>query len=180
VGSLFEAVPVSEGKISPRQPGRRAGTVLPSETIMSESSEQTNCAVDLEFASNLESVDEAEKKVLEVASQCGVGEDDLHRMGMAVREAMVNAVVHGNKYNRNKKVRFRIDTSDEMFVVTISDEGQGFDPDAVPDPNEEENMLRQSGRGIMLIRAFMDEYHVLRKAEGGTEVKLKKKIGRTS
>lgn len=158
-------------------PAPAARGLYSNRTIMSGSSEQTNCAADLEFASNLESVDEAEVKVLEIAAQCGVAEDDLHRVGMSVREAMVNAVVHGNKYNRNKKVRFRIETSSEHFVVTIADEGQGFDPDAVPDPNADENMLRQSGRGIMLIRAFMDGYRVTRRAGGGTEVKLIKKIG---
>jgi len=145
-------------------------------TIMSGSSEQTNCAAELEFPSNLESVDTAEATALEIAAQCGVGEDELHRVGMSVREAMVNAIVHGNKYNRNKKVRLRIDRSADTFTVTISDEGQGFDPEAVPDPNTEENVLRQSGRGIMLIRAFMDEYHVNARPQGGTEVKLVKKI----
>jgi serine/threonine-protein kinase RsbW len=115
---------------------------------------------DVEFASTLESVDVAEEQVLDFAKRCGVSEDDLHRVGMAVREAMVNAVVHGNKYNRNKKVHFRIERTSSEFVVTIGDEGQGFDPESVPDPNEGDNVLRQSGRGIMLMRAFVDEYEV--------------------
>lgn len=144
---------------------------------MSDSSEQTNCAIHLELASNLDSVDQAEERVLEIAAQSGVGEDELHRVGMSVREAMVNAVVHGNKYNRNKKVLFRVETTPRSMVVIIGDEGSGFDPDKVPDPNEGENVLRQSGRGIMLIRAFMDDYIVSRRSGGGTEVKLVKKIG---
>lgn len=143
---------------------------------MSGSSGQSNCALHLELASNLESVDQAEEKALAIAAECGVGEDELHRVGMSVREAMVNAVVHGNKYNRHKKVQFRVETSKEDLIVTISDEGSGFDPDVVPDPNEGENLLRQSGRGIMLIRAFMDNYQVRRRSGGGTEVKLVKKI----
>ncbi|MCW5963189.1 MAG: ATP-binding protein [Bryobacterales bacterium] len=146
---------------------------------MSGSSEQTNCALHLELASNLDSVDQAEEKALEIAAQCGVGEDELHRVGMSVREAMVNAVVHGNKYNRHKKVLFRVETSPHSMIVIICDEGNGFDPDQVPDPNEGENVLRQSGRGIMLIRAFMDDYVVRRRSGGGTEVKLVKKIGQS-
>ncbi len=143
---------------------------------MSGSSEQPNCALHLELASNLDSVDQAEEKALEIAAQCGVSEDELHRVGMSVREAMVNAVVHGNKYNRNKKVLFRVETSPSNMVVIIGDEGSGFNPDQVPDPNEGDNILRQSGRGIMLIRAFMDEYVVTPRSGGGTEVKLVKKI----
>jgi serine/threonine-protein kinase RsbW len=146
------------------------------ENTMSGSSEQTHCALHLELASNLDSVDHAEEKALEIATRCGVHEDELHRVGMSVREAMVNAVVHGNKYNRNKKVVFRVETSPGAMVVTIADEGAGFDPDQVPDPNQGENVLRQSGRGIMLIRAFMDGYQVAPRAGGGTEVKLIKKL----
>lgn len=146
---------------------------------MSEASGNTNCAVHIELASNLDSVDQAEEKALEIAALSGVGEDELHRVGMSVREAMVNAVVHGNKYNRHKKVMFRVETSPESMIVTIADEGSGFDPDQVPDPNEGDNILRQSGRGIMLIRAFMDDYIVSRRHGGGTEVKLVKKIGQT-
>lgn len=143
---------------------------------MSGSSGQTNCALNIELASNLDSVDHAEEKALEIATQCGVGEDELHRVGMSVREAMVNAVVHGNKYNRNKKVLLRVETTPDSMVVTIADEGAGFDPDQVPDPNSGENVMRQSGRGIMLIRAFMDDYVVSRRSGGGTEVKLVKKL----
>jgi serine/threonine-protein kinase RsbW len=131
---------------------------------------------DIEFASTLESVDVAEEKVLDFAKRCGVGEDDLHRIGMAVREAMVNAVVHGNKYNRNKKVAFRVERTPADFIITIGDEGQGFNPDDVPDPGEEENIFNQSGRGIMLIRAFVDEYEVGPRSGGGTQVRLVKRL----
>ncbi len=146
------------------------------EITMSGSPEKTHCALHLELASNLDSVDHAEEKVLEIAAQCGVDEEELHRVGMSVREAMVNAVVHGNKYNRNKMVLFRVETSADAMVVIIADEGAGFDPGQVPDPNQGENVLRQSGRGIMLIRAFMDGYIVAPRSGGGTEVKLIKKL----
>ncbi|MDZ7638663.1 MAG: ATP-binding protein [Bryobacterales bacterium] len=132
--------------------------------------------LNLELASNLESVDLAEEKALEIAAQCGIPEDELHRVGISVREAMVNAVVHGNRYNRNKKVYFRVHTNSETVAITIGDEGRGFNPDAVPDPNAEENVLRQSGRGIMLIRAFMDGYEVTPRPGGGTEIRMVKNL----
>jgi serine/threonine-protein kinase RsbW len=145
---------------------------------MTGPSGQANCELNLELASNLESVDRAEEKALEIAAQCGVAEDELHRVGISVREAMVNAVVHGNRYNRNKKIYFRVDTSSDTVAITIGDEGSGFDPDKVPDPNEDENVLRQSGRGIMLIRAFMDGYQVSPRAGGGTEVRMIKRLSK--
>ena len=143
---------------------------------MTGSSGQANCELNLELASNLESVDQAEEQVLAIAARCGVGEDELHRVGISIREAMVNAVVHGNKYNRNKKIIFRVDTTPHELTVTIGDEGNGFDPDAVPNPNDEENVLRQSGRGIMLIRSFMDGYRVEKRPGGGTLVKMTKTL----
>jgi serine/threonine-protein kinase RsbW len=143
---------------------------------MTGSSGQANSELSLELASNLESVDRAEEKALEIAARCGVPEDELHRVGISVREAMVNAVVHGNRYNRNKKVYFRVHSNAESVSISVGDEGNGFNPDTVPDPNAEENVLRQSGRGIMLIRAFMDGYEVLPRPGGGTEVRMVKRL----
>jgi serine/threonine-protein kinase RsbW len=93
---------------------------------------------------------------------------------MAVRESMVNAVVHGNQYSAHKKVRVSVAKGQDRLTVTISDQGKGFELEALPDPLSEENLLRNSGRGIFLIRAFMDELHVRRLSPAGTEVTLTK------
>lgn len=143
---------------------------------MTERSGQAGPDLNLELASNLESVDFAEEKTLEIAARCGIPEEELHRVGIAIREAMVNAVVHGNRYNRNKRVYFRVHTNPEAIAITIGDEGGGFDPDALPDPNAEENVLAQSGRGIMLIRAFMDGYAVSPRPGGGTQIHMIKNL----
>ena len=143
---------------------------------MTEHSGQVSPELDLELASNLESVDFAEEKALEIAAQCGVPEDELHRVGIAIREAMVNAVVHGNRYNRNKKVYFRVHANAEGLAITIGDEGSGFNPEVLPDPSAEENVLSQSGRGIMLIRAFMDRYDVSPRPGGGTQIQMVKTL----
>lgn len=124
--------------------------------------------------STLESVDDAEDSVLKVAQEIGFEEEDLHKIGMAVREGMVNAVVHGNAYNAQKKVRLAAWQGQDYLAVEIVDEGQGFDMSVLPDPLAEENLLRQSGRGILLIQAFMDEFQVRRAQPAGTEVRIVK------
>jgi len=130
--------------------------------------------VDQFLDSSLDSVDSAEQLVLHVARKAGFHEEDLHKIGMAVRESIVNAVVHGNQYSAHKKVRVSVSKGQDRLTVTISDQGTGFDLDALPDPLSEDNLLRNSGRGIFLIRAFMDELHVRRLSPAGTEVTMTK------
>jgi len=125
----------------------------------------------------LESVDHAEELAVGVAQRAGFGEEDLLKIGMAVRESMVNAVVHGNRYNANKKVRFSVVKNSERFTIRIADEGEGFDYEEIPDPLAEENLLRGSGRGIFLIRSFMDELQINRLEPGGMEFVMVKYMG---
>ncbi len=124
--------------------------------------------------STLESVDAAEELALRLAEDAGLEEEELQKLGMAVRESMVNAVVHGNRYSAQKKVRFAVSAQAGRFTVTVADEGEGFDYDHLPDPLAPENLLRTSGRGIFLIRAFMDEFNVRRLDPRGTEATLVK------
>jgi len=124
--------------------------------------------------STLESVDSAEELALGAARRAGFDEDDLMKIGMAVREAVVNAVVHGNRYSGRKKVHFSVTQSAEHLQVTIADEGEGFEYRNLPDPLSAENIMRTSGRGIFLIRSFMDEFQIRRLEPGGTEVTLVK------
>jgi serine/threonine-protein kinase RsbW len=127
--------------------------------------------------STLESVDRAEEMAVGAAEQAGFDEDDLMRIGMAVRESMVNAVVHGNRYNANKKVLLRVVIEGARLTVRITDQGEGYDGGSVPDPVAPENLMRTSGRGIFLIRSFMDEFEMRRLEAGGTEVTLVKYKG---
>jgi serine/threonine-protein kinase RsbW len=127
---------------------------------------------DLLLDSTLDSVDSAEQIALRVATEAGFEEEDLHKIGIAVRESMVNAVVHGNRYSLKKKVHLQVDCDAERLTITILDEGEGFDPNSLADPLAEENLLRQSGRGLLLMQAFVDEFHIRRAAPLGMEVKL--------
>lgn len=135
-------------------------------------------SVDTLLESTLDSVDVAEEAVLRVAGEIGFLEDDLHQIGMAVRESMVNAVVHGNRYNARKKVHLSVSRSPERLIVVIGDEGEGFEMKSVPDPLAEENLLKQSGRGLLLIQAFVDEFEMRRRQPSGTEVRMVKYLSK--
>ena len=124
--------------------------------------------------STLDSVDSAEALALGIAQKAGFPEEDLDKIAMAVRESMVNAVVHGNRYNARKKVHLSVLKDRQRLKVTVADEGEGFDFENVPDPLAEENLLRNSGRGIFLMKAFMDELQIRRLSPAGTEVTLVK------
>src|SRR5690242_20526370 len=126
--------------------------------------------VERSLESTLESVDSAEELAVGLAQKAGFDDDDLMKIGMAVRESMVNAVVHGNRYNANKKVRFSATHAANSLTVRIKDEGEGFEPESLPDPLAPENLMRTSGRGIFLIRSFMDEFDIRRHELGGMEV----------
>ena len=126
--------------------------------------------------STLESVDSAEELATGMAERAGVDEDELMKVGMAVRESMVNAVVHGNRYSAHKKVRFAITIEAERFIIQIADEGDGFDFASIPDPLAPENLMKTSGRGIFLIRSFMDDFQIRQLESGGTEVTLIKNL----
>lgn len=132
----------------------------------------------LRLDSTLESVDKAEEIVMAAAKEVGFEEDDRDQIGMAVRECMVNAVVHGNRYNAKKHVHLDVDATSTQLTVAIGDEGAGFDLNSLPDPLASENLLRQSGRGILLIRAFMDDFDLHPRAGGGTEVRIVKNLSR--
>jgi serine/threonine-protein kinase RsbW len=136
--------------------------------------------VDQLLDSTLDSVDVAEEAVLKEAQDLGFDEDDLHKIGMSVRECMVNAVVHGNRYNARKKVHVMIQRTADRLAVVIQDEGEGFDMAELPDPLANENLLRHSGRGLLLIQAFMDEFTIRAREPKGTEVKMVKILAKAS
>ena len=141
---------------------------------MAENQGAETLVLDELLDSSLESVDSAETSVLKVAEDAGLDEESLHKIGMAVRESMVNAVVHGNRYNARKKVHLKVSRAPDHLAIVIRDEGEGFEFENLPDPLSEENLLRQSGRGLLLMQAFVDHLDVRRHEGGGTEVRMVK------
>lgn len=132
--------------------------------------------LDKNYSSTLESVDDAETEILKTAADAGFDEDEQHRIGMSVRECMVNAVVHGNRYNKNKVVHVVVTKGAEKFTVSVADQGEGFELEEVPDPLNDNNLLRHSGRGLFLMGAFMDDMKVRKLEPEGTEVTLVKNV----
>src|SRR5579872_2678669 len=125
--------------------------------------------------STLQTVDSAEEAATRAAAEAGFDEDEIARIAMAVREAAINAVLHGNAYDPGKKVRVDLQRIGQNLVITIRDEGKGLDPDQIPDPLAPENLLKTSGRGIFLMRSFMDEVEIT-PSQTGTEIKLIKHV----
>ena len=125
--------------------------------------------------STLETVNSAEETASKIASEAGFDEEEVMKIGMAVREAAVNAVLHGNAYDPGKKVIVNFERNTQDLVITIRDQGKGLDMSKIPDPLAPENLLKTSGRGIFLIRSFMDEVEI-NPSQTGTEIKLIKHV----
>ncbi len=121
--------------------------------------------------STLDSVNTAEQAAEKMAAKAGFSEEEINKISMAVREAAVNAVLHGNAYDPNKKVTVSYENTENSLVIKVSDQGEGLDPKDIPDPLAPENLLKQSGRGIFLMRAFMDDVQI-RNLDPGTEFTL--------
>lgn len=125
--------------------------------------------------STLETVESAEQAASRIAASAGFEEEQVMQIAMAVREAAVNAVLHGNAYDPAKKVMLDFERTGNDLVITIRDQGRGLDPDKVPNPLAPENLLKTSGRGIFLIRSFMDEVEI-HPSQTGTEIRLVKHV----
>jgi serine/threonine-protein kinase RsbW len=123
----------------------------------------------------MESVSEVEAAAEKLAVEAGLDEDECFRLTMAVREAAVNAVLHGNDYDPAKQITASLENTGTSLVITIADQGTGLDPETLPDPLAPENLLRGTGRGIFLIRSFMDEVP-FRQLQPGTELTLVKHL----
>jgi serine/threonine-protein kinase RsbW len=98
--------------------------------------------------------------------EIGLEEDKLHNLLLSVTEATTNAIIHANKSDPAKKVKISVDETEQQVKVIIKDEGKGFDPGKVPDPTNPENLLKDSGRGIYLMRVYMNEVKYNKTPEG--------------
>jgi serine/threonine-protein kinase RsbW len=123
----------------------------------------------------MESVGEVEGAADKLAGEAGLDEDQRFHIAMAMREAAINAVLHGNEYRPNSFIDVSLENTGTDLVFKIADQGEGFDPDHLPDPLAPENILRGTGRGIFLIRSLMDEVH-FRQLHPGTELTLVKHL----
>lgn len=122
----------------------------------------------------LDSVDLSEEIALRIAGEAGFDDEDCHKIGMSVREGIINAYTYGNHQERGRKIGLIFELGEKKMIVHILDEGKNFTLADVPDPLAEENLLRTSGRGIFLMRAFMDEFDIQHGPGGCTELVMSK------
>ena len=126
--------------------------------------------------SAIANIDLAESETLELAHRAGFRGNELEKVGLAVREVVANAIIHGNRLDYQKKVVVTAVRTAHQLKVAVWDQGKGFDVDCLPDPRSPEVLLKESGRGIYMARAFMDEFYVQTGPAGGTTVWLVKYI----
>jgi len=121
-------------------------------------------------------VAEAAAAVSEFMNRVGISEDVAFGIDMAVREAVTNAVLHGNKLDSAKIAEVDLKKSPEGLEINVRDQGKGFNPNQVADPTKDENLLKTSGRGIFFMRNFMDEVDWTVNPDGGTTVRMIKRL----
>ena len=134
--------------------------------------------VRLEFHSAFDMLDFVQVVSDYIGTAAGLDEDQLHWVSVAVRESVVNAIKHGNKNDPNKRVIVEFSpvpaTASDELVIRIEDQGDGFVPEEVADPLAPENLLKSSGRGIFLIRNFMEDVQLWKAPQGGMVVQMTK------
>jgi len=133
-------------------------------------------SVKLVIPSEIKLVDLVHSAAEKMAEVAGFDPDESLNVGLAVREAVINAMVHGNKLDPGLDVRVTLTINGEGLAAKVGDSGSGFDPDTAPDPRTDPNLLRTSGRGLLLMRAFVDAVTFRRRGDRGMEVTLTKKI----
>jgi serine/threonine-protein kinase RsbW len=114
-----------------------------------------------------------------MARSVGLDDDAMHWVSVSIRESVINAIKHGNRNDATKRVfvDFEIITTTSVpeLAISVRDQGEGFEPEEVADPLAPENLLKSSGRGIFLIRNFMDDVRLRRAPDGGMEIRMVKR-----
>jgi serine/threonine-protein kinase RsbW len=134
--------------------------------------------IEITISSRFENIELVQVIAEHLCENAGLDEDGSHWIGMAVREAVANAIKHGNKLDVKKKVHATFELEGSELEITISDEGQGFDPSKVSDPLNPQNLLKTSGRGIFYMRTFMDRVQYTFQPGGGTSLVMTKNLAK--
>ena len=130
----------------------------------------------LVLGSRFEHIEIAERTLLDLVAQADCNHDEQYWIVTALREAIANAVRHGNREQPERKVRVDYRIEGRTVTIRVEDEGDGFDPGQIPDPTREENLLRPSGRGIFYMRQFMNSVEFCQTPEGGTAVVMVRQL----
>jgi len=134
--------------------------------------------IEITISSRFENIELVQVIAEHLCENAGVDEDGSHWIGMAVREAVANAIKHGNKLDVKKKVNATFELAGYELEITIQDEGQGFDPEKVSDPLNPQNLMKTSGRGIFYMKTFMDHVSYTFNSDGGTSLVMTKNLAK--
>ncbi|MBL1214757.1 MAG: ATP-binding protein [Ignavibacteriae bacterium] len=107
------------------------------------------------FPSDPEYLPEIESFILEIAEQNNVDEEKFNCIALSTAEAASNSILHGNKNDPTKKVEIKVVVTDKVMRIIFKDEGKGFEPKSVPDPTTPENILKENGRGIHIMKSYL-------------------------
>lgn len=132
--------------------------------------------VEVTVESNLDYAELLQAVAEKITHMMCLDESTAYQVGMSTRESVINAICHGNKLNRAKKVGIRFEIYKDRLVISVDDEGDGFNPATLPDPLAQENLLKPSGRGIFFVKSFMDQVDFLCSPAGGTRLRMMKRV----
>ena len=136
----------------------------------------TKLHANLVLASRFENIEVAERALVDLCHRAGCAEDEEYWLVTALREAVANAVRHGNQQDPGRVVKIAYEIVNSTVTIRVEDEGEGFDPEDIPDPTDPENLLRPSGRGIFYMRQFMNRVDFDPTPAGGTAVVMVKEL----
>jgi serine/threonine-protein kinase RsbW len=131
---------------------------------------------ELTIPSKLEELESVQRLIGEAAAAFGLTEDMAYWMELTISESVINAIRHGNQFDPRKKARLVISFDGENVEVIVEDQGEGFSLDELADPTKAENLLKPCGRGILIIRSFMDEVTLTPREGGGTRLHMLKRV----
>lgn len=157
-------------------PGRGGIDLLHSARFRKTAQSMSERQLHLTVGSRFENVELVQAAIDEAIAARGADEDARHWVGLAVREAVANAIKHGNQQDPEKRVDVAVKIADDEVEIAVADEGTGFDPGDVRDPLAPENLFRTNGRGIFYMRRFMDEVSYGSTSGGGTLVRMRKRF----
>jgi serine/threonine-protein kinase RsbW len=133
----------------------------------------------LTIPSRLEEMHAVHALVGEAVKEYGLSEELAHWLELTISESMINAIQHGNRLDPAKQATLKISSTDDVLEIIVEDQGKGFTLDTIADPTDAANLLKPGGRGILIIRSFMDEVD-LTQSEGGCRLRMVKKISRNN
>jgi serine/threonine-protein kinase RsbW len=136
----------------------------------------SNREIRIQIDSRLEFIDMIQQATEDVCRAARFGRETVFNLSLAVREAVINAIRHGNRMTREKQVHVVLRLDRDKLSVTVRDEGDGFDFEQLNDPRDPDNLFKSTGRGLFFIRSFVDRVAFSRVNGGGTEVLMEKRI----